>query len=158
MSKNLIFLVMGIFLLLVTIMGVGFFAVWSRISSLDRMMSPQSQEKSNEIDKRNKKEYVAKPKYHMETFIVNLADPKGKRYLRLTMDLEMDKETLRDEIEKRVPQIRNTILMIIPTRTVEDIQSLEGKIALRDEIMTGINNILKTGSVTNIYFTEFVAQ
>jgi flagellar FliL protein len=158
MSKNLIFLVMGILLLLMTIMGVGFFALWSRISSLDRMMSPQSQEKSDEIDKRNKKEYIAKPKYHLETFIVNLADPKGKRYLRLTMDLEMDKETLRDEIEKRVPQIRNTILMIIPTRTVEDIQSLEGKIALRDEIMTEMNNILKTGRVTNIYFTEFVVQ
>ena len=144
MSKNLVFLVMGILLLLMTIMGVGFFALWSRISSLDRMISPQSQEKSNEIDKRNKKEYVAKPKYHLETFIVNLADPKGKRYLRLTMDLEME--------------IRNTILMIIPTRTVEDIQSLEGKIALRDEIMTEMNNILKTGRVTNIYFTEFVVQ
>jgi flagellar FliL protein len=149
---------MGIFLLLMSIMGVGFFAVWSRISSLDQMMSPQSQEKSNEIDKKDKKEYAAKPKYPLDTFIVNLADPKGKRYLRLTMDLEMNKEVLRDEIAQRVPQIRNTILMIIPTRTVEDVQSLEGKIALRDEIMTEVNNILKTGSITNLYFTEFVVQ
>ena len=96
--------------------------------------------------------------YELDTFIVNLSDPKGKRYLRVTMDLEMSKEDLREEIEMRVPQIRNAILMILPSRTVEGVQSIEGKIALRDEIITEVNNILSNGSITNLYFTEFVVQ
>jgi flagellar FliL protein len=158
MSKNLMFLVMGVFLLVVIIMGVGFFALWSKISSFDQAMSPQSADKSEELAKEDTKEYVKRPTYLMDTFIVNLSDPKGKRYLRVTMDLEMSKEEFREEIEMRVPQIRNAILMILPARTVEGVQSIEGKIALRDEIITEVNNILSNGSITNLYFTEFVVQ
>ena len=158
MSKNLMFLVMGIFLLVMIIMGAGFFALWSRISSFDQAMSPQSVEKSEELAKEDKKVYVKRPTYLMDTFIVNLSDPKGKRYLRITMDLEMSKEKLREEIEMRAPQIRNAILMILPTWTVEGVQSIEGKLALRDEIMAEVNNILSKGSITNLYFTEFVVQ
>ena len=158
MSKNLMFLVMGIFLLVMIIMGAGFFVLWSKISGFDQAMSLQSVEKSEEMAKEDIKAYVKRPTYLMDTFIVNLSDPKGKRYLRITMDLEMSKEKLREEIEMRVPQIRNAILMILPTRTFEGIHSIEGKIALRDEIMTEMNNILSKGSITNIYFTEFVVQ
>jgi flagellar FliL protein len=158
MSKNLMYLVMGIFLLVMIIMGAGFFALWSRISSFDQTMSPQSVEKLEELAKEDIKEYVKKPTYLLDTFIVNLSDPKGKRYLRVTMDLEMSKEDLREEIEMREPQIRNIILMILPSRTVEGVQSIEGKIALRDEIITEVNNILSNGSITNLYFTEFVVQ
>jgi len=40
----------------------------------------------------------------------------------------------------------------------EDISSLEGKIALRDEIIAKLNSFLKSGTITNLYYTEFVIQ
>jgi len=35
---------------------------------------------------------------------------------------------------------------------------VEGKKALRDEIMASVNKLLVTGAVINIYFVEFVVQ
>ena len=48
--------------------------------------------------------------------------------------------------------------MILPTKEFEDINSVEGKIALRDEIITKLNSFSKDAIITNIYFVEFVIQ
>jgi flagellar FliL protein len=74
------------------------------------------------------------------------------------MDLELQSETLNEEMEKRLPQIRNMILMTLPSRRFQDIQSTEGKIALRNELMEKLNSLLKRNAIINIYFTEFVVQ
>ena len=63
-----------------------------------------------------------------------------------------------EELDKRLPQLRDAILMILPTKQYADISSTAGKIALRDEIMARLNSYLKKGQITTIYFTEFVVQ
>jgi flagellar FliL protein len=96
--------------------------------------------------------------------IVNLADHGGKRYLRVTMEMELKVEEgvdpfdLKEEIDNRLPQLRDTILMILPSKQYADISSTAGKIALRDEIIAKLNSYLKKGQIATIYFTEFVVQ
>ena len=89
---------------------------------------------------------------------MNLADKGGKRYLRITIDLELDSEALEAEVAKRLPQVRDSILTILPTKSFEDISSAQGKTALRDQMLERINGLLARGQVTNIYFKEFVVQ
>jgi flagellar FliL protein len=89
---------------------------------------------------------------------VNLADPGGKRYLRITIDLELDSDQLESEIKKRLPQVRDSILTILPTKRFADISSAKGKTALRDQMQERINGLLARGQITNIYFKEFVVQ
>jgi len=101
---------------------------------------------------------VIRSVYSLDTFIVNLADKDGKRFLRITMDLELKDESFAEEIDKRLSQIRDSILMILPTKRFEDINNVEGKIALRDEIIIKLNSFLKDVIITNIYFVEFVIQ
>jgi flagellar FliL protein len=98
------------------------------------------------------------PIYSLDTFIVNLIDPYGKKYLKVRMDLEMDQEKLKQEVDKRMPQFKDTILTLLSSKTFEDINSFEGKIQLRSEIMQMLNQFLKTGAITNIYFIEFIVQ
>jgi flagellar FliL protein len=74
------------------------------------------------------------------------------------MDLELGIPELESEIEKRLPQIRDSILMILPSKRFEDISPVDGKIALRDEILQTLNGFLAKGEITNIYFKEFVVQ
>jgi flagellar protein FliL len=62
------------------------------------------------------------------------------------------------EVEQHLPQIRDALLMILPTKQYADIATTTGKTALRDEIMAKLNTYLKTGQIANIYFTEFVVQ
>ncbi|MCK5508922.1 MAG: flagellar basal body-associated FliL family protein [Desulfobacterales bacterium] len=101
---------------------------------------------------------IIRPVYSLDTFIVNLADKGGRRFLRITMVLELNDESFVEEMDKRLSQIKDSILMILPTKRFEDISNVEGKIALRDEIMTKLNSLLKNEIITNIYFVEFVIQ
>ena len=89
---------------------------------------------------------------------MNLADKGGNRYLRVTMDLELGNSDLETEITKRLPQVRDSILMILPTKRFEDISTVQGKTALRDEMLATLNGYLTQGKITNIYFKEFVVQ
>jgi flagellar FliL protein len=74
------------------------------------------------------------------------------------MDLELGNPELKDELNKRLPQVRDSLLMILPTKRYEDISTVQGKTALRDEMLKTLNNFLAQGKIINIYFKEFVVQ
>lgn len=96
--------------------------------------------------------------HSLDTFIVNLADPGGKRYLKLTIQLELDNPKVVEEISKETPKIRDIILTILSSKEFDDISTLPGKNALKKELITKLNTSLRTGKVLNIYFTEFLVQ
>jgi flagellar FliL protein len=157
MSKKMLIIILGGFLLFMTIMGAGFFLLWSKMSAA----VSQVQNGANapvEEEQPVEEEVSMGPIYKLDTMIVNLADKGGKRYLRTTLEMELSAPELVEEIEKRMPQLRDSILMILPSKTYDSISTTEGKIALRDEIITKLNSFLKTGTITTIYFSEFVVQ
>jgi flagellar FliL protein len=74
------------------------------------------------------------------------------------MSLELNKELVLQEVQARLPQIRDAILLMISSKAFVDISTVEGKLALRDALVTRINGLLETGFVKRIYFQEFVVQ
>ena len=96
--------------------------------------------------------------FPLESFIVNLADPGGKRYLKVNMTMELSNAELKKEIEGRLPQIRDAILLLLSSLTFDDINSMEGKIRLRSQIVSRCNSFLKSGAIANVFFSEFVVQ
>jgi flagellar FliL protein len=96
--------------------------------------------------------------FSLDTFIVNLADAERNRYLRITMDLELMAATDANKLTERLPQIRDRILMILPSKRFEDIASIEGKTALRDEIIGKLNSLFPRAVISDVFFTEFVVQ
>jgi len=158
MSNKLMIIMMGLLVLLMVAIGGGLFMMWSKVSALDQGVNPPSQEESQEAIEEESEEPKIRPVFPLDSFIANLADPGGNRFLRATMELELENDDLTKEMEKRLPQIRDSILTILPTRRYQDIQTVEGKIALRTEIIAKLNDLLKNEAITNIYFTEFVTQ
>ena len=160
MSNKVLLILMGLVLVLVLGMGGGMFMIWSKLSAV----SPKAvvPETGAEVapDKAKPEEIGAV--VSMDTFIVNLADPGGNRYLRVTMDLEQAGKpagkTAGDELAKRMPQIRDAILMILATKRYADISTPEGKTALREEILNAVNGLLVSSQIARIYFKEFVIQ
>lgn len=96
--------------------------------------------------------------FDLETFVVNLNDPGGKRYLKTKIDLEYTSMELAEELKQRLPQLRDVILLLLSNKSLDEIQGVEGKIALRGELILRINQILKNGKIRNLYFTQFVIQ
>jgi len=152
MSKTLMIIIVSVVLLFMGAVGGGFFILWNKISQLPR--DPATVEEIPVEEEEN----VIGPLYSLDTMIVNLADRGGKRYLRVTMALELSDPEAMTTIESRLPQVRDAILMILPTKKYEDVSTTEGKIALRKQIMEKINSLMTKGQVNNLYFTEFVVQ
>ncbi|MEK6774370.1 MAG: flagellar basal body-associated FliL family protein [Bdellovibrionota bacterium] len=95
----------------------------------------------------------------LETFIVNLANSKGRKVAKVNMEIELkdgDGGNVADEIEKRKAQIRDIIIILLSSKTYEEVSSREGKDHLRNEIKDTINSFLTKGKITNVFFTEFI--
>ncbi|MBF0163009.1 MAG: flagellar basal body-associated FliL family protein [Magnetococcales bacterium] len=133
--------------------------------------------------KSKKPEEMVGAMFKLDPFVVNLNEPKGNRYLKTTIQLEMDdggkksdhkgekkeggggeaaKETAKSplemELERRKPQLQDVILALLTSKSSRELQALEGKFRLREELLARINALLVNGSITRVYFTEFVIQ
>jgi flagellar FliL protein len=155
MSNRLLKLLFAMVVIFMLGMGGGMYMLWNKLTMISVQTSANAGVQPNQD---HGGEAPLGPIYPLTTFIVNLADKGGSRYLRITMDLELGNAELESELNKRLPQIRDGILMILPSKRFEDISTVEGKIALRDEIMEKLNGLLAQGKITNIYFKEFVVQ
>lgn len=98
------------------------------------------------------------PMVAIEPFIINILDEEGTRYLKAAITLETDNEPVVEEINQRMPQIRDAILLLVGNKTFSELADLQGKLQLRSELRERLNKLLSGGRVQKIYFTEFVVQ
>jgi len=98
----------------------------------------------------------------LDTFTVNLNPEEGDKYLQVDITLNASDALIAGEIEKRMPQVRNRILMILTSKLASEISDMEGKKFLGEEITESINEPYSEGAepltVAETFFTSFVIQ
>ena len=154
MSNKIVLALVGILFIVMIGLTGGLFMIWTKLSSAEA----QTQDALINDHKGNLVQPSPGTIFPLDTFIVNLADEGGKRYLRITMDLELTRGTSEANVKKRLSQMRDSILMVLPSKRFEEIRTLEGKKNLRNEIIASLNGLFGQESISNIYFTEFVVQ
>jgi flagellar FliL protein len=155
-SSKLLLIVIIVLLLILLIVG-GLVAYFLLSGNNEEQPQPQEPQK---IEKKKKVENMTEigPIYPLDQFIVNLVSNNSSRYLKCKIDLELDSPELQQEVDKKLPAIRDLIIRILSSKTVEEIQTAKGKEKLKEEIKRKINEILTTGEIRHVYFTEFVIQ
>ena len=96
--------------------------------------------------------------YPLDTFTVNLKSDAGRRYLKVTMSLELEGEELSLELDAKSPVLRDRIIRILTSKTLEEISSKKGKQKVSTQVMDTLNAMISDGTIRGIYFTEFVIQ
>lgn len=129
-----------------------------RMTMQDIVRGVEKEKEDEELGATETEEEQELPMYELDTFTVNLADTAATRYARVTMKLELSNMDVENEIERRTPQIRDLIIILISSKRYADIQNPDGKNKLRDEIVKSINSYLVKGEVKNLYFTNFVVN
>lgn len=94
----------------------------------------------------------------LDTFLVNLADPLGKRYIKVTFEVEIVDAKVADELVRQKPKIRDAIITLLSSKTYADLAPAESKLELKNEIVGRLNQILGGPKVTRVFFTEMVIQ
>jgi len=101
------------------------------------------------------KEFIGKL-VPLETFLVNVSGSRGRKLVKIAMELELTNPQVQEEVEKIKPKIRDYIIIIISSKSFAEISTKEGKDALREEIKNQINLFLTKGQINKVYFTEFI--
>ncbi len=94
----------------------------------------------------------------LPTFLVNLADPLGRRYLKMTLDVECVSPEAAEELNKNMPKVRDAIILLLSSKTYADLATLENKTLLKMEIVKKLNLVLGKPDIAQVYFTEMVIQ
>ncbi len=96
-------------------------------------------------------------------FVVNFSDSSGSsRFMQATIQVMTRDPEIEAAVNTHMPVIRNAIVLLLSSQSVEGVAGIEGKEKLRAEVLEKIREILKerTGKpgVEDVYFTSFVIQ
>lgn len=95
--------------------------------------------------------------YTMEPFNVNL-DGLPRRIIRLQVNLEMLDEEGFEEIISMGAEARDSIMSLIGGKNFSDVETVQGKLTLKDQIATLLNQRMKKGVIKDVFFSDFVVQ
>ncbi len=96
--------------------------------------------------------------YEMETFMVNLADQGGKRFLKATIKLRVSSPNVVEECKSRSFEMRDRVLTLLSSKECEEVMKPEDKQDLKKQIIETLNRMLQKGQALDVYFTEFLIQ
>ena len=90
-------------------------------------------------------------------FTINTADIDEQHVIRVTIALAYTQKeaAVSAELAQREAQIRDIINRILSSKRKDEIDSIEGKEDLKNEIKNAINNIMVNGKIKDVYFIDF---
>lgn len=157
-SKSPVLLIALAVINMLVVVGVGFMLYKGKQKEasepkIDQVIKGEAEAQSKDLAE--EKSFIGKV-IPLETFIVNLSGTKGRRIAKVNMELELQGDRVQVEIDKRKAQIRDIIIIILSSKTYDEVSTREGKDALKNEIKDTLNAFLTKGKILNVYFTEFI--
>ena len=99
------------------------------------------------------------PTYDVGEFTLNLTSTTNQlRFIRTRIVLETTDSKVVTQLEKRAPQIRDQLISLLRSRTVEQLSSAEGMELLRFDIIKSMNTLVERGEITDVFFIDLILQ
>jgi len=137
-------------------LGGGAYLVYAGTLGHESAIAKEADLNSELIEFRKSLE-VAPVIYTMDAFNTNL-EGLPRRFVRVEMSVEMyDKEGF-EELVTLGGQSRDAINRILNGKKFDELETVQGKLKLKNQISSHLNEALKRGVVKNIYFTKFQVQ
>ncbi len=113
----------------------------------------------SQAEKSNAESQGAREVKLIENIVVNPAGTNGTRYLSTSIGLELDKTPEGEKLmEEKTPVIRDIIIAVLTSKTLEELSSAEGKDNIRTEIQSKLSEAIAPVKVHRIYFVDYVLQ
>lgn len=99
----------------------------------------------------------------LDSFVVNLQDPSGNGYLRVSIDLGLAASPSAEGSDKEkqanyLPRVRDTILSVLGAQSVDTLLTPDGKTRLKADLLKAIDASVPELQCKQVYFTEFLVQ
>jgi len=98
----------------------------------------------------------------LDIFTVNLQPEEKNQFLQVGLTVKIRETEVGAEIDRQMPEIRNRILLLLTSKTAEDLSTLMGKKQLGSELTEEIKKSLSSEifqeEVLEVLFTSLVIQ
>lgn len=96
----------------------------------------------------------------LEPFTVNLTTGIGTqpRYVRMNISVELEQGVTEKEFDIKLPRVRDTIINLLNSKKVGEINAVEGREQLKEEIRRSVNSFMLQSKVKGVYFTNFAVS
>ncbi len=95
-------------------------------------------------------------------FVMNFEGPSTAKYMQIEFTAMTKSQKSIDALKLHIPAVRNELTFLLGAQKFSELNTVEGKSQLRDEIIETINMILTENGakkgIETIYFTSFVMQ
>lgn len=97
----------------------------------------------------------------LDTFTVNLQQEVGDQFLQTALTVKATEDGVPEALKLHMPQIRNSLLLLLSSKRPSELLNVEGKLTLADEILEQVRKPLPEtlrAHVVAVYYTSFVIQ
>ena len=139
---------------------IGILSVGAGIGGTWYFMKQQQEDGSDVTAKKKKKPTTF---IKLESFTVNLqSDDREPHYLQIELSLKANESEAVKVIENKKPEVRNQILLLLSSKKPSEINTLEGKQKLSQEIIQAIRAKVDSedleDDILDVLFTSFIIQ
>ena len=96
--------------------------------------------------------------FELGDIVINPANTSGKKYLVMEIGLEAKKEKVITEAESKEIWFRDAINTLLTNKTEAELLDISKRSLLKKEILKLINNRMKEGKFSKVYFKKYIMQ
>jgi flagellar FliL protein len=98
----------------------------------------------------------------IDPLTVNLQDEDSGHYLQIGLTLQMADAKTSERVKTNLPVIRNSLLLLLSSKSVRELRSVEGKEQLQKEILAAARGPMPGNGpdkgIEGVLFSQFVIQ
>lgn len=152
--KKIILIVVAALLLVGISVGLTLFLT----GALNKDKEAEAEPAAEEVEQHVPAEYLPL----QPAFVVNYTVKGRQRYLQVGVSLMYREADVSEAVKKHMPVIRNRLVMLFGGESFEQLQTPEGKDALRQKALAALQEILEKEigkpGIEEVLFTDFVMQ
>ncbi len=137
----------------------------TKTTALIEVSNSEEKERTEAKEKRKKleakligKDLVTPPQgtlYPLDSFLVNISSDQGAKFLQTQLELELSDPSVEEEVTKKRAAIRDAIIVLLSSKSYKELKEPNGIKNLRNEVQKAVNSLLTTGSIKEVFFTQF---
>jgi flagellar protein FliL len=96
--------------------------------------------------------------YAIENLVVNPAGTQGSRFLIVSLTIVPDDGASRTQLVARDAEIRDTLLHVLGSKTVQQLSDLTQREQMKEEMRAAAETVIQPGKIRRIFLPQFVLQ
>lgn len=158
-----IILLLGFLIIIAGAGAGGYFFLSGQNGTEDKQQAPEREEQTMQIPDDDYElfniDISSQQVYSVSELVVNLADPGGKRYLIIEVQLIVRSKDILERINSNPifgARIKDTIIMTGSAKTFDDLSSVQGKMFFREELKIRFAEFIGRNTIVDVLFSKFV--